>query len=487
MMHVALMWERCASINAQWSATHARVWHSRTMAGVTVTSASFAPGVTLGGKYTLQSRLGSGAVGEVWAATNRSTRATVALKLVGTGTVSRDAASRFRHEAALSGPLSHRNIVRVYDFLEEPGGTLILVMELLRGENARERLLRTGLLPAASAVSIATQILSALEHAHANRIIHRDVKPPNIFLSTEPDGSITPKLLDFGIAKTEASTVHTLNGQLLGTPRYMSPEQIRGDATLDGRSDLFSVATVLYELLTGRCPFAAAFSTASLALVLEGDVAPDPHIPAALWHVLEKAFAKDREERFGSGHALADALREAIQTSDASLSRVLLRSSPPPPLVIDSPLVLLPPGAPPVIVDEDDAMLRAISRRRTRARRVMWGTVAASCVLLGAAAVRSIVLKANPVAEEPAHTSIVPAQPVTVTASPVPAEAMERSASSTAEAATAPSLDRAARATRGPAERAGAPVLPAKTAPAQTLTASKSAQTRAGLVKDPGF
>ena len=463
------------------------VWHSRTMAGVPVTSASFAPGVILGGKYALQSRLGSGAVGEVWAATNRSTRATVALKLVGGDTVSPDAAARFRHEAALSGPLSHRNIVRVYDFLEDPGGTLILVMERLRGENARERLLRTGLLPAASAVSIATQILSALEHAHANQIIHRDVKPPNIFLSTEPDGSITPKLLDFGIAKTEASTVHTLNGQLLGTPRYMSPEQIRGDATLDGRSDLFSVATVLYELLTGRCPFAAAFSTASLALVLEGPVAPDPHIPAALWHVLEKAFAKDREGRFKRAGDLADALREAIQTSDASLSRVLLRSNPPPPLVIDSPLVRPPPGPPSVIVEEDGAMLRASARRRTRARRVMWGAVTASCLVLSAAGVRAIAFTPKPVAEEPAHTEAVAARPVTVTASPVPAPAMEPSASATAEVATAPPPDRAARATRPPAERTGGPALPAKTAPAQTLTASKSARTRAGLVKDPGF
>jgi serine/threonine protein kinase len=466
------------------------VWHSRTMAGVTATLAPFAPfapGVTLGGKYTLQSRLGSGAVGEVWAATNRSTRATVALKLVGAGTVSRDAASRFRHEAALSGPLSHRNIVRVYDFLEEPGGTLILVMERLRGENARERLLRTGLLPAASAVSIATQILSALEHAHANRIIHRDVKPPNLFLSTEPDGSITPKLLDFGIAKTEASTVHTLNGQLLGTPRYMSPEQIRGDTTLDGRSDLFSVATVLYELLTGRCPFAAAFSTASLALVLEGAVAPDPHIPAALWHVLEKAFAKEREARFGTADAFADALREAIQTSDASLSRVLLRSNPPPPLVIDSPLVRPLPGPPSIIVDDDDDVLRASARRRTRARRVMWGTVTASCLVLGAAVVRSIASAPAPVAEAPAHTSIVPAQPVSATATPVPAPAMERSASPTVALATAPTVGAAARVARGPAERTGAPVLPAKTAPAQTLTSSKAARTRAGLVKDPGF
>ncbi len=453
---------------------------------------TFASGAIIGDKYTLQRRLGSGAVGDIWAAVNRATRATVALKLVGKGTVSRDAAARFRHEASLSAPLAHRNIVRVYDFLEEPDGTLVLVMELLRGENARERLLRTGLLPASSAVSIATQILSALAHAHAHGIFHRDVKPPNIFLATEPDGGITPKLLDFGIAKTEASTVHTLNGQLLGTPRYMSPEQIRAAETLDGRSDLFSLATVLYELLTGRCPFAAAFSTASLALVLDGQVAPDPRIAPPLWRVLETALAKDRDQRFATAEALADALREAIETSDASLSRVLLRSSPPPRLVIESPVDRAPrPAA--EAPEEDVAFAEVVSRRRARARRIALGSVAASAAVIAFVALRLAVVRPAPGRAPEASSCAVPAAlpspaPVGPTTDAVSAVSRESAPEvpreelrATADDTSVSTRLASAREVATRAKTVGA------AAPARAPSSTSALQTRTGLVKDPGF
>src|SRR5258706_1354108 len=355
------------------------------MTGEASINARFVPGAIVGERFILRSRIGTGAVGDVWGAVTRTTHGTVALKLISHGTVSRDAAARFRREASLSASLTHRNIVRVYDFFEEGDGTLALVMEHLRGENARDRLLRTGLLPPSAAVSICTQILSALAHAHGCGIVHRDIKPPNIFLATEPDGSITPKLLDFGIAKTSRASVHTINGQMLGTPRYMSPEQIRADAELDARSDVFSLAVVLYELLTGRSPFAAAFATASLAAVLETTVTSDPRIPPPLWDALERALAKDRNDRYGSATEFAEALREAIGTNQLSLSQVLVRSKPPPPQVrYDAPPVPLPSDP----VAEGSTLAVRPDRRRARTRRFVTVSLALSLFVLGIGIIR---------------------------------------------------------------------------------------------------
>ncbi len=283
------------------------------------------------GKYRLLRLLATGGMGEVWVARNEATGAEVALKVLrrderAAGSVDdRQMEERFRQEARLSAQLSHRSIVRVFDLLEEPAGALILVMELLRGETLFHYLRRLGPRPDQEAVAILTPILGALAHAHDLGLLHRDVSPANIFLAVDPDGHVSPKLVDFGIAKPTgtASAVETVAGDVLGTPRYVAPERIRGATDVDGRADLFSAGVVLFETITGVCPFAASTASASLAAVLESTVDPDPRIGPRLWLEIRRALSKAPYERHASARELAAALREALGVTDAALEATL--------------------------------------------------------------------------------------------------------------------------------------------------------------------
>jgi serine/threonine-protein kinase len=284
-------------------------------------------GARLGGKYRLLRRLAVGGMGEVWVARNEATGAAVAVKVLRTAH-DEAVAARFRNEARLAARLSHRSIVRVFDWIETPGEALALVMELLRGESLARYLERNGPLSNQHAVAIMVPVLSALAHAHACGIIHRDIAPANIFLAIDPDGHVTPKIVDFGIAKLPTASTHTLDGQVLGTPRYMSPEQIRGGADLDGRSDLFGVGAVLYEAITGASPFAAPTPAASLAAVLEAHVDPDPRIEPRVWLQIQRALAKRPYERSSSAAEMAEGLRASVLATDESLV-ALLKEAPP--------------------------------------------------------------------------------------------------------------------------------------------------------------
>lgn len=273
-------------------------------------------------------------MGEIWVARNEMTSAEVAVKVL-RGDLDRklEVEARFRHEAQLGAMLTHRNIVRVFDLLLEPDGALVLVMELLRGETLR-RHLKSGPISAKEAVAIMLPILSALHHAHEEGIIHRDLKPANILLAVDPDGHVTPKLLDFGIAKVPTSSVKTMFGRVLGTPRYMSPEQIRADPKIDGRSDIFSAAVLLVEMITGASPFAADSPSASLASVLEDPVDPDPRIDPRLWLVIQRALAKRPYERYANAAEFAAALKLACDLTDGELHEVLQQQKP----VVTDPL-----------------------------------------------------------------------------------------------------------------------------------------------------
>lgn len=284
------------------------------------------PGARVGSKYRLVRRIATGGMGEVWRARNEATSAEVAVK-ISRRTHGDDLDLRFRTEAKLGSMVAHRNIVRIFDLVEDDHGSLVLVMELLRGEALGHHLKTCGRLGAKEAIAIASAILSGLSHAHAEGIVHRDVTPANVFLAVDPDGLITPKLIDFGIAKLPAAGPHTLDGRVLGTPRYMAPEQIRG-LEIDGRADLFSLAVVLYEALTGICPFEAGSPSASLAAVLETEVDPDPEIELRVWLELSRALGKRPYERHPSAAAFADALRLAIGETEASLTPLLRREPP---------------------------------------------------------------------------------------------------------------------------------------------------------------
>jgi eukaryotic-like serine/threonine-protein kinase len=274
----------------------------------------------LGGKIRLIQRIGRGGMGDVWIARNESTQAEVAVKTLQKSERTSVHDERFRREARLAATISHRNVVRIFDLVDATDGTLGLVMELLRGGTLEGCMRERGVMPSLHAVAVAAPILSALHHVHTKGIIHRDVKPANIFFAVEPDGHVIPKILDFGIAKLPAAgSALTMDGSVLGTPHYMSPEQIRGQEDIDGRSDMFSLAVVLYEMLTGVRVFQRDSAAASLAAVLEHEVDPDPRIEPRLWVAISRALAKRPYERYASCGEFAETLRSALDASEEDL------------------------------------------------------------------------------------------------------------------------------------------------------------------------
>jgi len=286
-------------------------------------SRPFEAGARVGGKFALVRLLASGGMGDVWMAKNLVTGGVVAVKRCRDDVPGDEASERFRHEARLGAMLSHRGIVRVFDLVEEPGGSPLLVMELLRGESLERRLAARGALPEKEAIAIAVAVLAALAHAHDHGVLHRDVSPANVFLAVDPDGHVTPKLVDFGLAKAPTASVHTADGRVLGTPRYMAPERIRGGRDIDTRSDLFAVGVVLYEMLTGTCPFSASSPAASLAAVLEVVVDPDPRIAPLVWIELQRALAKRPYERQATAREFSNALVAACGETEMSLAECL--------------------------------------------------------------------------------------------------------------------------------------------------------------------
>jgi serine/threonine protein kinase len=282
------------------------------------------PAALLGGKIRLIQRIGRGGMGDVWMARNEATQAEVAVKTLQRSERTPTHDERFRREARLAATISHRNVVRIFDLVDEADGTLGLVMELLRGGTLEACMRERGPLSSMHAVAVAAPILSALNHVHEKGIVHRDVKPANMFFAVEPDGHVIPKILDFGIAKLPAaSSPLTIDGSVLGTPHYMAPEQIRGQEDIDGRGDMFSMAAVLYEMVTGVRVFQRDSAAASLAAVLEHEVDPDPRIEPRLWIAISRALAKRPYERFASCAEFADAIRRAVDASEEDFAHAL--------------------------------------------------------------------------------------------------------------------------------------------------------------------
>ncbi|MBV9946002.1 MAG: protein kinase [Myxococcales bacterium] len=448
-------------------------------------------GDLLGGKYRLARRIGIGGMGEVWVARNRATRADVAVKLcLPSAAEHLDAAARFRQEARLGAMLSHRSVVRIFDLVEESDGTLVLVMELLRGETLGTYLEKRGALPCDEALAIALPLLSALAHAHALGVVHRDVTPANIFLAVDPDGQVIPKLVDFGIAKLPGSGQDTMDGRALGTPRYMSPEQIRGQRDIDGRSDLFSVAVVLYEMMSGICPFHAKSTPASLAAVLEAVVDPDPGIEPRVWLELQRALSKRPYERHAGAAEMADALRSASGVMDADLARLLRRA---------------PPGPPSEARDRGATMMTRTmgghsvggAQREVRRARATWlaASVLAACLAIGA----TVALRHARSTPAPAMPS-APRQPTAEAASspdgvsarsgsPAPAPSPQRAAELwPARSAELPPREVAVTPFAGAHGGSGPATSPATAAPSAPRVAPPAGPKRARPVATtPGF
>jgi len=280
-------------------------------------------GTVVGERYRVLGRIGEGGMGAVFRAEHILMKKVVALKLLHAemGQVE-EAARRFEREAQSASRLNHPNIVSVTDFGRNHTGELFLVMEFVAGEALADVLAREGRLPVARACRLAGQILSALEHAHEQKVIHRDLKPANVMLVQSADLRLgeTAKILDFGIAKiTESSDSEqplTKGVMIFGTPSYMSPEQATGQE-VDSRSDLYSCGIILYEMLTGRKPFEAEDLVKLMAMQVTAPpppfarVAPDAGISAALEAVVMRAMEKERERRYSTAAEFRDCLDRA--------------------------------------------------------------------------------------------------------------------------------------------------------------------------------
>jgi serine/threonine-protein kinase len=255
------------------------------------------------GRYQIESELGKGAMGVVYKATDPNIGRAVALKTMRLdvhGIEQEEMLRRFKNEARSAGVLGHPNIVTIYDAGEDQG-LFYIAMEYIEGHTLAEVLQQQRVLPVEQVIGITRNICSGLDFAHGKGIVHRDIKPANIMIT--PEG--TAKIMDFGIAKVSGSLTST--GQVLGTPNYMSPEQVKG-RQLDGRSDLFSLGVMLYEMLTGEKPFIGqGVTTIIYKIVNENPIPPrelDLTIHPGLSAVVTRTLAKDPYERYQTGAEL---------------------------------------------------------------------------------------------------------------------------------------------------------------------------------------
>jgi len=236
-----------------------------------------------------------------------------------TGQARRDRIERFNREARAVGRLSHPNIVSVFDFGEESGRHFI-AMEFLEGQSLRDMMTVRGAFPLKEALDITCQVLDALAYAHANRVIHRDIKPDNIHIL--PGGQA--KLTDFGIARLTEEPALTVGGEVFGTPSYMSPEQIEG-RSLDHRSDLFSLGVVLYEMLAGRKPFVGDSVISITYAIMHAEPASIPGVPPGIEQAVRRSLAKSPVQRFAS----ADEMKRDLRAAEQTPAFFLAPSSPP--------------------------------------------------------------------------------------------------------------------------------------------------------------
>ncbi len=271
-------------------------------------------GTTLGGRYVLGDLLGRGGWGEVYDGMQADLGRRVAIKVLRTERVfDQDGLARFVREARSAAALGHPNIVQVTDFQASPGAPPFMVMEHLNGATLGAVLRQYGRLPPARACAVAYQILSALETAHRAGIVHRDVKPDNVFLVSTAGHEDFVKLLDFGIAKlaSEDSMKLTDASTILGTPSFMAPEQVRG-VPVDHRADLYAVGATMYLALTGRLPIEAPGLSALLYAIVHQRPAPlaahDPSLDPRLCAVVDRALHKDPAGRFASAAEMRAAL-----------------------------------------------------------------------------------------------------------------------------------------------------------------------------------
>jgi serine/threonine-protein kinase len=290
-------------------------------------------GQVLADRYHIMKKLGEGGMGQVYLAEHVKMGRRSAIKVMNPSMVhDPEAVARFNREAANASRISDSHVCAIYDFGETPDGLIYLAMEFIEGEPLTELIRQEGALPVARAADIAIQVAAALQAAHDLGIVHRDLKPDNIMLSRSRDGADAVKVVDFGLAKAVGGEGGgqkvTRTGLVVGTPEFMSPEQLSGDK-LDGRSDVYSLGLVLFNMLTGTLPFPADSVQEAMIKRLTDEpaelieVRPDLHFPPGLQQTLDTALARSPVDRYQSAAKLAHDLASVTGLSRADAGAAL--------------------------------------------------------------------------------------------------------------------------------------------------------------------
>ncbi len=291
-----------------------------------MTPAAFV-GTVLDGKFQIEKPLASGAAGDVYEALHLGLNSRVAVKVLRPGApeTSDIRRKRFMREARVAARIRSDHVVRVFDIVAPERGPTYIVMELLQGETLAQRVRRVGALPAAEAVDYIVQAAKPLGEMHDAGIVHRDVKPSNVFLARDADGKNRIKLLDFGVAAFQQPVARhessiTLSEAIVGTPRYMAPEQVQSSKRIDARADVWALGVTLYELLAGCPPFDGQTVLAVLNQIENQEprrlAERRPDLPAPLVAFVHSCLAKDPDKRPANARAVAEAL--VAFSSDAS-------------------------------------------------------------------------------------------------------------------------------------------------------------------------
>lgn len=319
-------------------------------------------GVEIGGCVLIEP-LAAGGMGQVWVASQPALARRVALKVIRTDVAeTEETRQRFIIEARSTASISHPNVIHIYD-VGQLDGLLFISMELIDGPSLRDVLKKEIFLSPDRAVSIVCQIASALSVAHERGLVHRDVKPANILLG-EVNAKEHAYLADFGLARVMATSGLTASGESIGTPAYMSPEQVRGDTAVDGRADIYGLGCVLFQTLTGDVPFARDETHAIYYAHMEADPPRcsecNSAVPSAFDDVVTRALAKDPEDRYPSASDFEEACRSALARAEfAEVAPAATASG-----AIDAQTLVLvrqlDPGAPVAHVGETCSLLKCL-------------------------------------------------------------------------------------------------------------------------------
>ena len=286
-------------------------------------------GRVLDERYRIERKVGEGGMSFVYLAQDTKTNERVAIKILSPALAAdRNSLKRLRREASLAGRLAHRNVCHIIRLGETGTGMVYVVMPFVEGELLCDRTHRLGHIPLSDVVPFVRDIGAGLHVAHQLRIIHRDLKPENVMLCREPGGTERAVVMDFGLAKDRRAGAEaeklTATGIVLGTPEFMSPEQLRG-RPLDPRSDIYSLALMTFEMLTGKLPFEGRSQQELMLARLRSDpiplrkMRPELEYPADVESVLLKGMAKDASDRFATAPDFADALARAASGDDTEL------------------------------------------------------------------------------------------------------------------------------------------------------------------------